>query len=139
MSVQATSAMVRGLLEISYAALVNPLARGCSSAGPALPSHGQHDPVSHRLEQLDQPLVAGGGLDHLVLFLSSRVEQAGPDDVVVPASAENGLAVDSAALVTKLFTLHESLIVRPLGRLSKSDHRAILERLVNLLRATVDL
>ena len=79
------------------------------------------------------------GRDHLVAFFTSRVEQAGPDDVVVVASADNGLAVDSAALVTKLFTLHESLIVRPLGRLGRSDHRAIIERLVNLLRFTVDL
>ena len=71
--------------------------------------------------------------------LMADLLEAGPDDVVVPASADNGLAVDSAALVTKLFTLHESLIVRSLGQLSKFDHRAIIERLVNLLRATVDL
>lgn len=58
--------------------------------------------------------------------------------MVVRASADKGLAVDCAALLTKLFTLHESLIVRPLGQLSKSDHRTIVERLVTLLRATVD-
>lgn len=79
------------------------------------------------------------GLDHLVVFFTSRVEQAGPDGVIVAASADNGLTVDSAALVTKLFTLHESLMVRALGRLGKSDHRAVVERLVNLLRATADL
>ncbi|MCH7702123.1 MAG: type II toxin-antitoxin system PemK/MazF family toxin [Planctomycetes bacterium] len=78
------------------------------------------------------------GQDHLVAFFTSRVEQAGPDDVLVAASADNGLAVDSAALVTKLFTLHGSLIVRTLGHLSKSEHRAIVGRLVNLLRSTVD-
>ena len=71
-------------------------------------------------------------------FFTSRVEQAAPGNVVVAASADNGLAVDSAALVTKLFTLHESLIVRTLGRLGKSDHRAVVERLVNLLRSTID-
>ena len=84
-------------------------------------------------------LLLSRGQDHLVAFFTSRVERAGSDDVVVAASADNGLAVDSAALVTKLFTLHESLIVRTLGRLSESDHRTIIERLVNLLRATVDL
>lgn len=77
------------------------------------------------------------GQDHLVIFLTSRVEQAGPDDVMVAASADNGLIVDSAALVTKLFTLHESLIVRSLGHLGTSDHRAVVERLVNLLRSTI--
>ena len=77
--------------------------------------------------------------DHLVAFFTSRIEQAGPDNVVVTASADNGLAVDSAALVTKLFTLHESLIVRTLGRLSHSDHRIIVQRLVDLLRRTTDL
>ncbi|MHC4674682.1 MAG: type II toxin-antitoxin system PemK/MazF family toxin [Planctomycetota bacterium] len=75
----------------------------------------------------------------MIAFFTSRVEQAGPDDVMVAASADNGLAVDSAALVTKLFTLHESLIVRTLGRLGKSDHQALVERLVNLLRSTVDV
>jgi len=79
------------------------------------------------------------GSDHLVAFFTSRVGQAGPDDVVVPATADNGLAVDSAAIVTKLFTLHESLIVRDLGRLSKSDYQTVIERLVHLLRATLDL
>ncbi len=79
------------------------------------------------------------GQDHLVAFFTSRIEQAGPDDVVIPATAGNGLAVNSAALVTKLFTLHESLIVRPLGHLSRSDHRAVVQRLVDLLRRTTEL
>lgn len=84
-------------------------------------------------------LLLSRGQDHLVAFFTSRVEQAGPDDVLVAASAGNGLAVDSAAFVTKLFTLHESLLVRTLGHLGKSDHRAIVERLVNLLRSTVNV
>ncbi len=79
------------------------------------------------------------GQDHLVAFFTSRLKQAGRDDVAVIASAANGLAVNSAALVTKLFTLHESLIVRTLGHLEESDHRAIVERLVSLLGTTVDL
>lgn len=78
------------------------------------------------------------GQDHLVVFFTSRVEQAGLDGVMVGASADNGLIVDSAALVTKLFTLHESLIVRTLGCLGKSDHRAVVERLINLLRSTTN-
>ncbi|MCK4342119.1 MAG: type II toxin-antitoxin system PemK/MazF family toxin [Phycisphaerae bacterium] len=79
------------------------------------------------------------GRDHLVAFFTSRLAQAGQDDVVINASPDNGLAVDSAALVTKLFTLNESLIVRTLGHLSGPDHRLIVERLVNLLRPTVNL
>lgn len=75
--------------------------------------------------------------DHLVAFLTSRLDQVGSDDYVLTASTENGLAVNSAVLVTKLFTLHDSLIVRRLGQLSRSDHRAMIQRLVALLERTV--
>ncbi len=77
------------------------------------------------------------GQDHLLAFFTSRIEQAGPDDLVVAASPKNGLAMDSAVLVTKLFTLHESLILRPLGQLSKSDHRALIQKLLTLLNRTI--
>ena len=77
------------------------------------------------------------GRDHLIAFFTSRLEQAGPDDLMVTATTSNGLAVDSAVLVTKLFTLHESLILRRLGRLSDSDHRSLIQRLVALLGRTV--
>jgi len=77
------------------------------------------------------------GRDHLVAFFTSRLEQAGPGDPVVTPSSNNGLAVNSAVLVTKLFTLHESLIVRRLGRLAEPDHRAIIHQLTSLLAATI--
>lgn len=77
------------------------------------------------------------GQDHLVAFFTSRIEQAGPDDVIISSSPENGLAVDSAVLVAKLFTLHESLVIRTLGYLGRSEHRTVIERLVNLLRSAV--
>ena len=79
------------------------------------------------------------GSDHLAAFFTSRLEQTGPENVIVTATPENGLAVDSALIVTKLFTLHESLIVRRLGHLSTRDHRALVQRLVKLLSETVDL
>lgn len=78
------------------------------------------------------------GDDYLVAFLTSRVERASQDDVFVAASAENGLAVESAVLVTKLFTIHDSLIVRRLGRLANSNYRDIVDRLTRLLRSTVE-
>jgi mRNA interferase MazF len=65
------------------------------------------------------------GSDFLVAFFTSRIERAGRDDVVIHASPDNGLAADSAALVTKLFSLHESLIARRLGRLAESDHQLV--------------
>lgn len=83
-------------------------------------------------------ILVSRGQDHLGSFCTSRVDQAGPDNVRLVASTNNGLAVDSAALVTKLFTLHESLIVRALGHLSSSDHRAVVERLANLLRESLN-
>ncbi len=76
---------------------------------------------------------------HLIAFFTSRVEQAGSGDVVVAASEDNGLAVNSAVLVAKLFTLYESLVVRTLGHLGKSDHRAIVKRLVDRLCSTIGL
>jgi mRNA interferase MazF len=75
--------------------------------------------------------------DCLVAFFTSRLDRAGSDDVVVAAFADNGLAVDSAVLVTKLFVLHKSLIARPLGRLAEPNHRAVVERLLHLLRSTI--
>lgn len=77
------------------------------------------------------------GSDYLVAFMTSRLEQAGSEDVVISPSSDNGLAADSAVLVTKLFALHESLIARRLGRLAKPDHRAVVERIIRLLGATV--
>jgi len=78
------------------------------------------------------------GADNLVAFFTSRLTQAGPDDVIVRAAPENGLAVDSAVLVTKLFTLHETLLDRRLGRLSTEEYRNIIERLVKLLQSSTD-
>jgi len=77
------------------------------------------------------------GWDYLVAFLTSRLEQARADDVVVAATPETGLAVDSAVLVTKLFTLHESLIARGLGRVSATQHQLLIGHLTDLLRATL--
>ena len=77
------------------------------------------------------------GQDHLVAFFTSRIEQAGPDDVIISSSPENGLAVDSAVLVAKLFTLHESLVIRTLGHLNRDDHQTVIERLTGLLRSAI--
>jgi mRNA interferase MazF len=77
------------------------------------------------------------GHDYLVAFLTSRVERAGPDDVFVAAGESNGLKADSVILVIKLFALHESIIIRRLGRLAEPDHRAVVDRLVQLLRSTL--
>ena len=72
--------------------------------------------------------------DRLVAFITSRLEQAGRGDVVLRASAANGLAVDSAVLVWKLSTIHESLIVRQLGSCLAQERRAIIEAVVGELR-----
>lgn len=77
------------------------------------------------------------GDDHLVAFLTSRLQQAGTGDVIIKATRGNGLAADSAVMVTKMFTLHESLIVRTLGQLDSPDHRAVVERLVTLLQKSI--
>jgi mRNA interferase MazF len=74
------------------------------------------------------------GSDYLIMFLTSRIERAGETDVVITASPNNGLTVDSVVLVTRLFTIHQSLIVRALGQLARPDHRAVVERLVRLLK-----
>ena len=75
--------------------------------------------------------------DYLVAFFTSRLEQAGPEDHVVTPSPENSLVVPSAALSTKLFTLHESLVLRRLGRLSTANHRTVVQGLVNLLERSL--
>jgi mRNA interferase MazF len=67
--------------------------------------------------------------DYLVAFITSRLDQATPGDVVLRHSKANGLAVDSAVLVQKLFTVHGSLIARRLGRCSPASHRKVVEEL----------
>lgn len=59
------------------------------------------------------------------------------NDVVISASAANGFAVDSAVLCGKLFTLHESLIVRTLGRLTHEQHGLLVRALVRALEGAV--
>jgi mRNA interferase MazF len=78
------------------------------------------------------------GADYLVAFMTSRLERAGREDVVLSPSVNNGLAVDSAVLITKLFAFHESLIVRRLGRLATVDHCTIVDRIIRLLGSTVN-
>jgi len=55
-------------------------------------------------------VLSAQGEDYPVAFLISRLEHARRGDVVLTKSPANGLAVDSAVLVSKLFTSHVSLI-----------------------------
>ena len=71
--------------------------------------------------------------DFLVAFITSRVERAGKDDVLIPSKYTNGLAVDSAVLVQKLFTIHESLIARKLGSCTTQERRIILKAVIKKL------
>jgi mRNA interferase MazF len=76
-------------------------------------------------------VVTTQGQDCLVAFITSRIEQAAAGDFVLRKSSGNGLAVDSAVLLHKLFTLHASLIVRKLGACSTTDRRAVIQGIVS--------
>lgn len=77
------------------------------------------------------------GEDCLIAFMTSRLHRAGSDDVIVVADAASGRAADSAVLVHKLFTLHQSLIVRRLGQLDCRLHRTVVEHLCSRLTSAV--
>ncbi len=68
--------------------------------------------------------------DFLVAFITSKLEQADREDVILNKTSANGLAVDSAVLAQKLFTVHESLIVRKLGSCAPQERRAILKAII---------
>ena len=74
------------------------------------------------------------GEDYLVAFLTSRLEHARRTDVILQRSPANGLAVDSAVLVGKLFTSHVSLIERKLGVCSTAERRAVVGAVIEKLR-----
>lgn len=75
-------------------------------------------------------VLAGEGDDYLVAFITSRIERASREDVVIRKSPSNGLAVESAVLVHKLFTVHAKLIARKLGYCSASERRAVIRAII---------
>ncbi len=77
------------------------------------------------------------GEDHLVAFMTSRLGQVEADDVILPKSAANGLAVDSAVLVRKLFTVHSSLILRKLGECSSPQRSAVVRAIIARLEKAI--
>ncbi len=68
--------------------------------------------------------------DFLVAFITSRTAQAEKEDVILQAHSINGLAVDSAVLIGKLFTIHESLIIHKLGKCTNEEMRRILKAVI---------
>jgi mRNA interferase MazF len=79
-------------------------------------------------------VLSAHGEDCLVAFLTSRLEQARRGDVVLKKSPANGLAVDSAVLVDKLFTSHVTLIERKLGVCSPMERRAVITAVIEKLK-----
>ncbi len=72
--------------------------------------------------------------DILVAFMTSRLDKAGSEDVVLRKSGKNGLVVDSAVLVRKIFTLHRTLIARVLGACHVEERRKIIQSVIRHLQ-----
>lgn len=72
--------------------------------------------------------------DILVAFITSRLEKAGSEDVILKRSETNGLVVDSAVLTRKIFTLHRTLILRTLGACQVEERRRIIQTIIRHLQ-----
>ncbi len=79
-------------------------------------------------------VLSARGDDCLVAFLTSRLSQARQGDVILRKNSANGLMVDSAVLVDKLFTSHTSLIERKLGVCSTLERQEIINAVIKKLQ-----
>jgi len=75
--------------------------------------------------------------DPLVAYITSQLHQAGPRDVLRTPTPANGLIVDSAVLVQKLFAVHSSLITRKLGHCADDTYQAVVNELTTRLEQTL--
>ena len=83
-------------------------------------------------------LAHAGGVDWILCQLTSNPYG---DSLAVPLTAGSfaagGLSRDSFARPGKLFTANQSIVVQHPGALSPSAHRAVVEAVVQLLKAGV--
>jgi len=78
--------------------------------------------------------------DHLVMFISSQLGHATPDDVLLvpgdPAFARSGLKVASYFRFGNIATLSGSLLIGGIGELEPAIFDVLVERLVRLVRGS---
>jgi mRNA interferase MazF len=83
-------------------------------------------------------LASAGGTDWILCQITSnRYGDPAAVALTVGSFAEGGLPRESFVRPVKLFTANESIIVRPVGRLTAGAHRAVVEAIVNALEATL--
>lgn len=83
-------------------------------------------------------LASAGGTDWILCQITSN-PYSDPAAIVLTGGsfAEGGLPRESFVRPVKLFTASESIVVRPVGRLTSRAHRTIVEAIVNVLEATL--
>ena len=79
-----------------------------------------------------------GGTDWILCQITSNPYSDPAAVVLTPDSfAEGGLPRSSFVRPVKLFTASESIVVRSVGRLTRSAHRKVVEVIVNVLQAAL--
>ncbi len=83
-------------------------------------------------------LASAGGTDWILCQITSNpYSDPAAVALTVGSFADGGLPRESFVRPGKLFTASESIVVRPVGRLTASAHRTIVEAIVNVLEATL--
>lgn len=73
--------------------------------------------------------------DVLVCFMSSKIELKEASDMLVIKDKINGLVTTSLIKTHKLTTLHQQLIISPLGTLSQKDKNKLKKSLLALVES----
>ena len=83
-------------------------------------------------------VAAAGGTDWILCQITSN-PYGDPAVVTLTTGsfAEGGLPRESFVRPAKLFTASESIVVRPVGRLTARAHRMVVEAIVNMFQAAL--
>ena len=72
--------------------------------------------------------------DLLICFISSRVHKKGQNDILLKASPQNKLKVDSIIRCGKIFSLHHSLAETKIGMIDKKTYERVVQKIMKIIQ-----